>query len=73
MENLLTVFISRIRFFGTTFSATGIPSFFRTPAYTSPKPPEASLCAIKYRARSGSTTALRDRIYLDTNKQKKAY
>ena len=28
----LTVFISRIRFFGTTLSATGIPSFFRTPA-----------------------------------------
>jgi hypothetical protein len=28
----LTVLISLIRFFGTTFSATGMPSFFRTPA-----------------------------------------
>ena len=53
----LTVLISRIRFFGTTFSATGMPSFFRTPAYTSPKPPDAILWAIKYRARRGSTTA----------------
>jgi hypothetical protein len=43
----------------------------RTPAYTSPKPPEAILCAIKYRARSGSTIALIKRINLDINKKKR--